>query len=176
MNNHIKELLIIALSTTILVVQELAFSFLPNIQLTTFLMLVYTKVYGFKKTTLIVFVYIFIDNLLFGSLMMLNIVLPMIIAWMLIVSSFSLILRVTDKLLIYVVFAYIYGHIYGLVYVPFQAWILEVDMVVYLIADIPWEIVMGISNAVAVLWLYEPLSNRLKQMYSNYFCKQKKDV
>ena len=165
MNNHLKELLILALSTSILVVQEIVFSFLPNIQLTTLLILVYTKVFGFKKTLLIVFVYIFIDNLLYGSLTMIHIVLPMTIAWVFVLTTFSLISKYSDAIIVYVILGYLYGHVYGLIFVPFQAFVIEVDLLAYLIIDIPWQVIMGISNALSILWLFQPLTERLGALY-----------
>lgn len=168
MNKRIRELVFLALSTSILVVQELVFSFLPNIQLTTFLILIYTKVFGIKKTSIIVLVYVFIDNLLFGSITMINIVIPMLIAWMLIVIIFYFISKYTDKILIYVITAYVFGHIYGLIFTPFQAMLLEVDIKTYMIADIPWQIIMGLSNAFTVLWLFEPLEKYLIKLNKQF--------
>ena len=164
MNKHLRDLILIALSTSILVVQELVLSFLPNIQLTTLLLLVYTKIYGLKKSIVIVFIYVLIDNLLFGSIMMMHIVIPMLLAWLVIVSSFSLLLKMTRHQIVYIVFAYLCGHVYGLMFVPFQAFILNIDPIAYMLVDIPWEIVMGISNALAVLWLFDPLTRSLTNL------------
>ena len=165
MNNSLRDTILIALSISILVVQELVLSFLPNIQLSTLLLLVYTRVYGYKKTAAIVFVYVLIDNLIFGSIAMVHIVVPMFLGWLLIISIFSLVLKSTKSHLIYIIFAYLFGHIYGLMFVPFQVWITHVDPWVYLIADLPWEVIMGMSNALAMLWLFEPLSLALEHLF-----------
>ena len=48
-----KDLTIIAVFSAILFVQELSLSFIPNIQLTVFLLVLYSKVFGLKKTCII---------------------------------------------------------------------------------------------------------------------------
>jgi hypothetical protein len=174
-NKHIKEIIILALSTSILIVQELAFSFLPNIQLTTFLVMVYVRAFGIKKSSMIVLVYVFVDNLIFGSLMMLNIVLPMLIGWFFIIYSFYFVSKMSHKLWVYVVLAYLFGHIYGLIYAPFQVWILKVEMIPYLIVDLPWQVIMGLSNALSVLWLYEPLSQFLVKLNDDFNHQNKEE-
>ena len=45
---RVKEIVILALLTTILIVQEQILAILPNIQLTFLLIFLYTKVLGFK--------------------------------------------------------------------------------------------------------------------------------
>ncbi|MFP4478171.1 MAG: hypothetical protein ACLFPM_01910 [Candidatus Izemoplasmatales bacterium] len=168
MNKHVKEITLLALATSILIVQELLFSFIPNIQLTTFLIMVYTSVFGLRKSYMIIIVHVFIDNLLFGSLGMVNIWIPMALAWLLIASIFSIIRRRTDSIIIFAIVAYIFGHIYGLMFVPFQAFVLEIDILLYLLADIPWQIVMGIANFLAVMWLYKPMEKFLGELYAKY--------
>ena len=168
MNNHIKELVLLALSTSILVVQELMFSFLPNIQLTTLLIMVYTYVYGFKKSVVIVFVYVIIDNLLFGSITMFNIVIPMLIGWLMIVTIFSVISSKTKNMIVYLILAYLFGHLYGLIFTPFQAWMMNIEIIPYLLADIPWQVVMGLTNAIAILWLFDPLQRFLSKLYREF--------
>ena len=168
MNNQIKELTLLAISTSILIVQEYLFQLLPNIQLTTLLILVYTYVYGLKKSVTIVFVYVIIDNLMFGSIGMLHVVIPMLLAWQLIVVSFYYLSRYTKHILIYGFFGYLMGHIYGLMFVPFQSWILNLPMLPYLIADIPFQIIFAISNFLTIIWLFEPLSSFLRDLYQRY--------
>ncbi|MCF7923855.1 MAG: hypothetical protein K9L64_01965 [Candidatus Izimaplasma sp.] len=174
MNSKIKEITLLAISTAILIIQEFAFSFIPNIQLTTFLIMVYVRVFGLKKTLTIVIIHVIIDNLLFGSIGMLNIVIPMMIAWILIAIIFYFVQKKTNNILVFAIFAYLFGHLYGMIFVPFQAFILQIDILTYLLIDILWQIVMGIGNLLAVLWLFHPLSNVLNDLYSQYVYENKK--
>ncbi|MCR5231688.1 MAG: hypothetical protein K6B64_03480, partial [Acholeplasmatales bacterium] len=63
----IKELCILAFMTVILFIQEELLSFIPNFQFTFLLIAVYTKVFGFKKTSMIVLAHILLDNIFMGS-------------------------------------------------------------------------------------------------------------
>jgi hypothetical protein len=168
MNKRIKEITLLAIATSILIVQEFLLSVLPNIQLTTLLILVYTYVFGYRKTALIVSVHVIVDNLVFGSIGMISTWLPMLIAWHMIVGLFWLIRKRTENIGIYAVSAYVFGHLYGLVFVPFQAIILHVDVQAYLLADLPFQVIMGITNFITVLWLFNPLKDYLKLLYTHY--------
>jgi hypothetical protein len=168
MNKRIKEITLLAIATSILIVQEFLLSVLPNIQLTTLLILVYTYVFGYRKTSLIVTVHVIVDNLVFGSIGMVATWVPMLIGWQMIVGIFWLISRRTDHILVYAVSAYVFGHLYGLVFVPFQAILLNVNVQTYLLADLPFQVIMGISNFIAVLWLFNPLKDYLKLLYTYY--------
>ena len=55
-----KDITIVAIFAAILFAQEQVFSFLPNIQLTVFFLVLYSKVFGFKKTIIIVIIVIII--------------------------------------------------------------------------------------------------------------------
>ena len=68
----VKDICYIAALTAILVVQEFALSFLPNIQLTILLLMVYSRVLGLKKTFFILFSpflssFLFVSFLLFET-------------------------------------------------------------------------------------------------------------
>ena len=80
----IKDMVIIAVCTAILFVQEELLSFLPNIQFTVFLIVLYSKKLGFFKTSFIVIIHTILDNLFMGSF---NIIyFPfMLLGWLLII-------------------------------------------------------------------------------------------
>ncbi len=168
MNNHIKEITLLAISTSLLIVQEYVLQFLPNIQLTTLLVMVYTYVFGIRKTSMIVIVHVFIDNLLLGSIGMFNVWIPMLIAWLLIVFLFHLLKQKTENILVYAIAGFLFGHLYGLVFVPFQAFLLDVPIIPYLLADLPFQLIMAITNFLTVIWLFPILTPYLSQLYSHY--------
>ena len=65
---RIKDITIIAFFSAILFVQEQLFSFLPNVQLTVFLIVLYSKVFGFTKTAIIILIHTLLDNIVMGSM------------------------------------------------------------------------------------------------------------
>ena len=68
MRFSIKDIVLIAACISIVFVQEQILSFLPNIQLTVLLLVLFSKKLGFIKTTIIVFIHSLLDCLITGSL------------------------------------------------------------------------------------------------------------
>ena len=79
----VRDIALIAILSTILFVQEQVLTFLPNIRLTVFLLVLYSKKLGFIRTTIIVIIHVLLDNLFMGSM---NLVYTpaMFVGWMLI--------------------------------------------------------------------------------------------
>ena len=67
MNNKIKEICIIGMFAGFMFVLEQALMFLPNIQLTVFLIILFSKKLGLKKTLIIVTIHVLLDNLVMAS-------------------------------------------------------------------------------------------------------------
>ena len=70
-NNKIKELTFVAMLITVLFVQEQFLSFLPNIQFTVLLIVVYTKLVGIKKTLFILLIHVILDTTVYGGMLFL---------------------------------------------------------------------------------------------------------
>ena len=64
---RIKDITIIAIFAAILFVQEQLLTFLPNVQLTVFLIVLYSKVFGLSKTLIIILIHTILDNILMSS-------------------------------------------------------------------------------------------------------------
>ena len=64
----IKDLTLIAIFAAVIVVSELVLYFLPNIQITFLLIVLFSKILGFKKTSLLLLIYVLIDNLIMGGI------------------------------------------------------------------------------------------------------------
>ena len=165
----IKDMALISICASILFVQQLALSFIPNVQFSTLLVLLYAKVLGFKKTTIIIFIHVLMINLLSPLGPVIPLLIPaMIIAWILIPIISTTILRKVENTIHLAIFGLLFGFIYGWVFIPFVVFFLNVPFQPYLIMDIPFEIVMGISNFITILWLYEPLKKVLVRELEKY--------
>ena len=158
----IKDLTLIVVLAAILFVQQLALSFIPNVQFSVLLVVLYTKTIGFKKTSLIILIHVILSSTIspFGAL---NIVLlpAMWLAWMLIPIILKTVLRKVESSIYLSIFGLIYGFLYGWVFIPFTVWLLDTPFIPYLIMDIPFEIIMAITNMITILWLYDPLKKAL---------------
>jgi energy-coupling factor transport system substrate-specific component len=167
---QIKDLTLIALLSAILFVQQLALSMLPNIQFTTLLIVLYTKVLGFKKTTLIIFIHVIISNFFSPYGTVNPMFLPsMFIAWMLIPISLNTIFKKVDSAFTLAFIGFVFGFIYGWTFIPISVYILDAPLKAYFLMDLPFEIIMAISNFLTILWLYDPLKKVLEHQKEKYY-------
>ena len=80
---YTKNITLIALLAAILFIQEQLLSFIPNVQLTFFLFVLYSKKLKFIDTIFITLIYVVLDNLVSGSFNLLFIPF-MFIGWIII--------------------------------------------------------------------------------------------
>ena len=165
----IKDITLIALLTTILFVQEQLLSILPNIQLTVFLLVLYSKKLGFIKTTIICFIHVLLDNLIMGSF---NVIyMPfMFIGWMIIPISLNTIFKKVNSNILLAFLGLLFSFLYCWIYIIPNTLILEVSFISYLVADILWEVLLATSSFLTILLLYEPCSN----LFDKYIKKEEK--
>lgn len=164
--SKVKELLILSMMTVILFVSEQMLAFLPNIQVTVLLIVLYSRLFGLKKTLLIVVVHTLADNLVYGSLMPMTLI-PMLLGWSLIPILLNTVFKRINKTVYLALFGFFYSYLYGFLYIPFTVYFTGADFISTLILDIPFSTILGISSFLSILWLYEPLyhfvSNLIKE-------------
>lgn len=153
----LKRMIMLAMAVTILFVQEQLLMFLPNIQFTTLLVILFVTVFTFKESLVMIGVYVFLDNLFLGGLN--PVYTPaMLIAWSLIPVLWHTVLRKTTHVRTLAFFGLVFGFLYGWVFIPFTMIQVGIhDIRPYLLADLPFELMMAGSNFVTILWLFEPL-------------------
>lgn len=153
----IKDLIILALLATILYVQEEVLTFLPNIQLTIFLIVLYSKKLGFKKTSFIIIIHVFLDNLAMGSL---NFVYTpfMFAGWELIPLLLSTVFKDVDDSLHLALLGILFALIYCWIFIIPGVLISRINILAYIASDMIFEIILATSSFVSILWLYDPCS------------------
>mgnify|MGYP001244429504 CR=1 FL=1 len=161
--------IIYAICATILFVQETLLSVIPNFQFTTLLIVLFFNMFGFKATTLIIITHVILDNIWMQSL---NLIYTpaMFLGWF----SLPLILKLIPKRKNYFDIALIgafHGVLYSFFFVLAQVFLTQVDIMAYLIADIPFTLILMMSNFITILWLYQPLYTRLKPLYDEMINK-----
>ena len=162
---NVKMLVLLALLTCVLFVQEEALSFLPNIQFTFLLLICYVDCLGFRKISLIVFVHVLLDNLVMGSLNPL-VIIPMLVGYMITI----LIKKVYHKDNVYIIglLGSLGSVIYSLCFLITNALFLEIDIWAYFLADIPFTLILMISTYLSIIWLYKPIIKIINQQYQKY--------
>lgn len=160
----VKKMLMVASAVTIIFVQEQLLLMLPNVQFTVLLIILFSSIFTFRESIIMIVVYVFLDSMYMGTLDFFYMT-PMLIGWSIIPFSYNYILRKTNNEYVLATFALSFGFIYGWTFIPFrmiqfgisEAW-------PYLVADLPFEIIMGIVSFGTVLLAYKPLKNVLNQL------------
>ena len=155
----VKDLTLIAILSAIIIVLELALSFLPNIQLTFFLIVLYSKVLGLKKTSLIVLIYVLIDNLIMGGISLYT--LFVLVSLLVIPVSLNTIFKNVSSPIPLAILGMIFAFIYSWIYIIPTMLLTNINFVDYLMADIFFEILLASSTFLSILWLYTPVEKFL---------------
>lgn len=154
----VRDITLIAVLAAILFVQEQVLQFLPNIQLTVFLIVLYSKKLGLFKTTIIVFIHVLLDNLVMGSFNILYFPF-MLLGWMVIPITLNTVFKKVDNIVVLSTLGIIYSFIYSWMFIIPNAIILEINPIVYLLNDLWFEIVLAMSSFLSIMWLYKPCAN-----------------
>ena len=158
-----KRLLMVALSIAIIFTQEQLLVFIPNVQLTVLLIILFVSVFSFKESIMMITAYVFLDSLYMGGFNVFYMV-PMLFAWYLIPISYHTILRRTTNEIKLALFAFVFGFVYGWMFIPFNMIQTGVSFLPYLIADLFFEVIMAATGLFTVLWIYKPLYKVLTEV------------
>lgn len=166
----IKELVLVALFAVILTVQEELLVFLPNVNLTVFLIVLFSKCFGLYKTIMIIIVYVFLDNIVMGSFS--PIWTPfMFVGWGLIPVLLNTVFKNVNESIKLAFLGVLFSFLYCWIYLIPNAFVYKIDIKAYLAADIYFEILLAVTSFVTIMWLYEPthkVLDRLLNKNSNY--------
>ncbi len=158
----IPELCILAFMTVLLFVQEELFSFIPNFQFTFLLLAVYVVVFGYKKTSLIILAHVLLDNMFMGSLTPI-VMIPMWMGYMIYTGVIWLLKD--KKLWILVLGGALSAYLYCMLFLVTNAIFLDINLYVYWISDIPFEVMLVSCTSFTLIYLYKPLSKKLGELW-----------
>lgn len=168
------DIVLTGILTAILFVQEEALTFIPNVQLTVFLIVLYAKTVGYFRTSIIVFIHVLLDNLVMGSMNVITFV-PMLIGWEIIPLVICTIGRKIEKPVYLALLSIPFVLIYDFIFALFNYWILDIDLITWYTGGIIFDIVLIMSSFLSILWLYNPLK-RVIDSFDNKYHKEKEDV
>ncbi|MGI6392412.1 MAG: hypothetical protein ACOX16_02205 [Candidatus Izemoplasmatales bacterium] len=161
-NATLRQVILTGMFLAILVVQEQLLIFLPNIQLTVVLIMVYASFMPSHLLGFLIVGYVFLDNLIMGSFSIIYTP-PMLIAWILLAVIGRLVRN--SSMIVVLLSAFLFGFVYGWIYIPFSMIVHGIDIFwPYLLADLPFEITMALNNYLTVLILYKPLRALLEPL------------
>lgn len=171
-----KDICLIGIMVAIIEVCKVAMTFLPNIELTTFWLILFTLYFG-RRVAFVVPVFILIEGCLYGFgswWIMYLYTWPLLVFvawinrrqtspwfWSVLSAVFGLLFGLFCSIPYYVLGA-LEGGIRGGLYAGFSWWV----------AGIPWDLVHGVSNFVLMLVLYQPVSGIMKRMTLTNFVEK----
>lgn len=159
----IRDITLIALLAVILFVQEEALTFIPGLQFTVFLLVFYSKKLGLWRTSIIVLIHVFLDNLVMGSFSL--IYTPfMFVGWIIIPLTMCTLFKRVENSIILGLLGALYSFIYcWLFFIPDCA-IYGIGLIPKFLSDVLFEVLMAVMSFLSLLLLYKPLSKILDPM------------
>lgn len=153
-----KDIAFIAMCAAILFIQEELLTFIPNVQLTIFLLVLFSKKLGFFRTTIIVIIHVLLDNLVMGSLNLFYTP-AMFIGWMFIPIVISCFCKNIENPILLGVFGCICAFLYCWTFIVPNVVLYKIDPVAYLLSDIIFELILAACGFITTAILYSPCSN-----------------
>ena len=157
-NLTVKDMALIAMFSAIIFIQEEALTFIPNLQLTVFLLVLYSKRLGFIKTSIIIVIHVLLDNLVMGSFSVIWTP-AMFVGWMLIPIVICTIFRKIDNFIILAIAGAILSFTYCWCFILPNYLVLHIKPLKYLASDITFECILASSSFISILFLYIPCKN-----------------
>ncbi len=161
----IKKIAIYSVCIAVMFVQEQLLSFIANVQFTTLLIVIYFMLFGFKPTIVICIIHTLLDNLFMGTL---NLIYTpaMLVGWCILPIILQLFFRKTVNEWVLATVGGLHAILYSICFIVAQAFIGDVDIIAYLIADIPFTLILIVVNFLTIAWLYKPLYQTLNSYLS----------
>lgn len=159
----VKDITLIAIFTAILFVQEQLLSFIPNVQLTIFLLVVYSKKLGLFKTIIITLIHTILDCLVMGSLNLMYFPF-MLVGLLLIPVLLNTLFKKVESNIALSFLGILFSLLYCWSYIVPSLIVLEIDFVSYMAADVVWEITLAMSSFLSILLLYNTCANVLDKV------------
>ncbi|MCM1260957.1 MAG: hypothetical protein NC182_07505 [Prevotella sp.] len=169
-----RQMVYYALFTAILFVQEQLLGFLPNIQFTIFLLVLYAKVFGCLPTLGIIMIHVGLDCIINGSIAPF-VVIPMGIGYAFIPIFIHFFLKNTNKPLFLALYGILSSILYSLCFTITNALFLDISIKHYILADIPFVLLLCASSFLSILWLYAPCYQLLLHLLPADICKKERE-
>ncbi len=166
-NKTSRDIAVLSLMTALMIVAKVALASLPNIELTSFLIIMFTLCFG-KKAAFVIPVYVLLENLIFGFNVMWSIAymyiwyLPFLLALSVRKHKNALSLSIMSGF-----FGLFFGFLcsFPLLFISFGGYGVGISaMIAYWIAGIPFDIIHAVGNFTIMLTLYKPTSRILEKM------------
>jgi energy-coupling factor transport system substrate-specific component len=150
---RIKDIALIGIMSAILVTVQVALGFLPNLELVSLLIIMYTLVFG-KKTLYIIYVFVALEGIIYGiGLWWINYLYIWTILFVIV-----MLLRKQHSPYFWAIISGFYGLSFGALCAIPNLFLSGIGSAIsYWITGIPFDIIHAVGNFVVVLLLFHPL-------------------
>ncbi len=149
----IKDIALIGMMSAILIAVQVALGFLPNIELVSLLIILYTLVFG-RKTLFIIYVFAAVEGMIYGMGLWWF---SYLYVWT-ILFFVVMIFRKQNSVFLWAVLSGFYGLAFGALCAILTLFLSGPSAAVsYWIAGIPFDIIHCASNFIVALFLFRPL-------------------
>lgn len=150
-----KKILLLSMYATILVVQDYLLSFIPNIQLSMLLVVLLASLFKWHEAIVVSTVYVLLDNLFFGGFGIYTI--PMLLSWYGVIVAVKLLKPDGNSSKKIALFSILFSVWYAIPFMMFSIFLYDLNLISYIVADIPFWILMGMSSYISIDLLYAKL-------------------
>lgn len=146
----VKQITLLSAFLTIIITTEVFMSFLPNISLTPlFFALYFTR---YSHGLILIVGYIILQGIIWGvGLYLISMTVGWVIWWVSSKNGKNLTIK-----------SLLFAFVYGWVFMPLTVIVYGIDPAAYLIADIPFQINMAISNVLTIGFIYPALDKVIR--------------
>ncbi len=160
----IRDIVMIAMLSAILFAAQVALRLIPNVELVTVLIILYTILFG-RKTLYIIYIFVFLEGLIYG-------IGPWWYGYLYVWAILYFIARLNRNKyspLLWAIISGGYGLIFGGLFAIINLFTMGIPgAVAFWIAGIPFDVIHCVSNFIITLCLFLPLHNVIKQLQIRY--------
>jgi len=163
----VRDVTLIGLMVAIIEVCKIALSWAPNVELTSFWIIMFAAFFG-KRVFFVIPVFILVEGIMYGIHIWW---IMYLYAWP-ILAILAMVMRKADSAVTYAILSGLFGLLFGLLCSVPYIFIGAVDADIangfrmafaWWIAGIPWDLVHGIANFLTMLVLYRPVASVMKK-------------
>ncbi|MBS4535469.1 hypothetical protein GOQ29_07525 [Clostridium sp. D2Q-14] len=161
-----KDIALIGILSATITAGKLALSFVPNVEIVTLLFILYSIIFGTKRTILVSIIFSTTEILLYGFNTWL---LVYYFIWPGLTIVASIIGKKVKSEYGFAFLAGIFGLSYGFIFAISESFFYGIGYgITYWVSGLPFDIIHGFSNFIMVLLLFKPLENVLSKQAQRF--------
>ena len=151
----VKDVALLGILNAILYLVDQVLSFVPFLQLSMLLIILFSRKMGALKTSIIVIIYVILEYIVAGFNLLFFIF--SVIGWLFVPLLTNFLFRKTKSVISIALQGVLFSFLYSWIHIIPSCIIIESSIIDYLSMDVFFEISLAISSFVSILLLYKPL-------------------